>query len=87
MKADEAQLPGVMRRSFSVNPGTAFKSFQERKMRVGEIPDVFVAYLRRLLELAGHVPTEDDPVFFEQFGMDCPRSSRRSFAFRLQDSR
>ena len=25
LKADESQLPGVMRRSFSVSPGTAFK--------------------------------------------------------------
>ena len=58
-------------------------------MRVDEMPDVFVADLRRLLELAGHVPTDDDrdPVLLEQFCMDCPRSSRRSFDFRLQDSR
>ena len=62
LKADESQLPGVMRRSFSVSPGTAFKSFKERKMRVDEMPDVFVADLRRLLELAGHVPTDDEPV-------------------------
>ena len=75
LKADESQLPGVMRRSFSfsflfsVSPGTAFKSFKERKMRVDEMPDVFVADLRRLLELAGHVPTDDDrdPVLLEQF--------------------
>ena len=69
LKADESQLPGVMRRSFSVSPGTAFKAFKERKMRVDEMPDVFVADLRRLLELAGHVPTDDDrdPVLLEQF--------------------
>ena len=67
LQADESQLPGVMRRSFSVSPGTAFKSFKERKMRVDEMPDVFVADLRRLLELAGHVPTDDDPVLLEQF--------------------
>ena len=38
-------------------------------MRVDEMPDVFVADLRRLLELAGHVPTDDDrdPVLLEQF--------------------
>ena len=36
-------------------------------MRVNEMPDVFVADLRRLLELAGHVPTDDDPVLLEQF--------------------
>ena len=35
-------------------------------MRVDEMPDVFVADLRRLLELAGHVPT-DYPVLLEQF--------------------
>ena len=69
LKADESQLPGVMRRSFSVSPGTAFKSLKERKMRVDEMPDVFVADLRRLLELAGHVPTDNDrdPVLLEQF--------------------
>ena len=36
-------------------------------MRVDEMPDVFVADLRRLLELAGHVPTDNDPVLLEQF--------------------
>ena len=69
LKADESQLPGVMKRSFSVSPELLKVSFKERKMRVDEMPDVFVADLRRLLELAGHVPTDDDrdPVFLEQF--------------------
>ena len=36
-------------------------------MHVDEMPDVFVADLRCLLKLAGHVPTDDDPVLLEQF--------------------
>ena len=36
-------------------------------MRVDKMPDVFVADLRRLLELAGHVPPDDNPVLLEQF--------------------
>ena len=72
MKADESKLPGVMRRSFSVSPGTAFKSFKERKMRFDEMPDVYVADLRCLLKLAGHVPTDDDLVLLEQFLHELP---------------
>ena len=86
-KADEYQLPGVMRRSFSVSPGTAFKSFKERKMRFDEMPHVFGADLRRLLELAGRVQLTTTRFCWNSFCMDCPRSSKRSFAFCLHDSR
>ena len=36
-------------------------------MHVDEMPYVFAADLRCVLELGGHVPTDDDPVLFGQF--------------------
>ena len=53
--------------TFAFSLPRSFKSFKKRKMRVEEMPDVFSGDLRRLLELAGHVPTDDDPVLLEQF--------------------
>ena len=90
LKADEPQLPGVIRRLFSVSPGTEFKTFLEHRMYVNKIPDVFLANLRHLLNLAGHAsphpPITKTLFFWNSFCMDCLQSLRKNFIFPVQGS-
>eukprot|EP00117_Sycon_ciliatum_P011312 scpid18689/ scgid1770/ Gag-Pol polyprotein; Matrix protein p10; p20; Capsid protein p25; Nucleocapsid protein p14; Protease p15; Reverse transcriptase/ribonuclease H p90; Integrase p46 len=66
-KKDKAKVVDVMKKTFGVSPGDAYRQFSSRRYRLDETPEAYVADLRRLLSAAGHSGDGDDnAVIIEQ---------------------
>ena len=66
-KKDKAKVVNVMKKTFGVSPGDAYRQFSSRRYRLDETPEAYGADLRRLLSAAGHSGDGDDnAVIIEQ---------------------
>ncbi|XP_065182544.1 uncharacterized protein LOC135813373 [Sycon ciliatum] len=82
-KVDEVKAK--LSSAFAVTPSQAYGKFVNRKLKVDESVDAYVADLQRLLALSGHAAGSDtDSVVIEQFiaglGAEFARSVRMSMA-------
>ena len=66
-KKDQGKVSKLLKKSFTVSGGEAYKLFTSRKLLVDESPEAYVSDLQRLLTASGHKVTGDkDAIVVEQ---------------------